>query len=288
MSGRFFWGSALLVVGLALLASNLGYIEPFNVWGLWPILIIWPALKILFKGAFITVGGTKKWTGFRLGAGLITRLVFLWVAVGAAAELLNNLALIPYDWGDMAYWSLPFLLAGIGLVLIFRPRRKNWGWNCCEADLAAEGGSVSSFVGDLSYGRRPWEFKSPVTVDLWAGDIDIDLTTARFGPGENHLYVEAWAGDVDIRAPEGIEVSVRASCSAGQIRIFGQHREGLGVSLSAARPAGDAAGPAGTGTEGAEAREASGADAADAAGETTERPRLYIDIDLTFGDVSVR
>jgi len=283
MSGRFFWGSALVVIGLALLAANLGYIEAFNLWGLWPILILWPALRFLTRGAFVTVGGARRWVGLRVGPSLITRLVALWVAAGAAAQLLYNLGLIAWDWGDVAYWSLPVLLVLVGVVWMARPRRRSWAWNCSEVDVDAEGGSVSSFVGDLSYGRRPWEFKSPVTVDLWAGDIDIDLTTARFSPGDNHLYVSAWAGDVDIEAPEGIDVKVRVHCGAGHARVFGRHRDGLGINLTATRPAREVCGGGDDTPEGGAGAGATEGDAA-----TPEPPRLHIDIDLTFGDVTVR
>ncbi len=220
MSKRIFWGSALLLVGLLLLASNFGYLAPFSIWSLWPILVIWPALRVTF-GRVCFVVGDRHWRG------------------------------------------------------------------------------RSSFVGEIRYGRRPWEFKSPMAVDLWAGDVDIDLTTATFQPGPNYLYVHAWAGDIDIAVPRDMKVSVEASCSAGDLELLGRHRSGLGVSLKAEEPVGwdtkaGAKGAASAGAEaGAQASEA-GAKASETASGTAagEGPAgtestLFIRVDVTFGDVKV-
>ncbi len=295
---RIFWGSALVLVGLLLLASNLGYLQPFSFWGLWPILIIWPALRVVFGRSYVTVGLNNRRQRVWTGAGLGTRVVALWILAGATAELLHNLHLIDYGWGFMAYWTLPILLVGLGLAILARPRHfgRHWCWCGGRAphwtDADWEGGSVSSFAGDLRLGRCPWDFKSPMKVDLWAGDIDLDLSTARFEPGDNHLYVSAWAADVDIKAPEGIEVKAEASCSAGQITIFGRERSGLGVANQAVRPARDgreadwAAEEEGRGAS--KAGSAAGEGVATGGDPATGQPRLFIHVDLTFGDVDIR
>lgn len=274
---RTFWGVALVLTGLLILASNLGYLRPFSVWGLWPILIIWPALKLLFVGAFVEVGGYRRWTRVRLNSGIGFRLVALWVLAGAVAQLLYNLSLIPYDWGDIAYRTAPALLVGLGIALLLRPRRRGWEWAHKERTRGHYGQGVSSFVGDLNFGTRPWTFKSPMTIDLWAGDIDMDLTTAEFAPGDNYLWVHAWAGDVTIRAPQGIDVAVEAHASAGELRVFDEERSGLSVDLKVKRgaefgPAAPPEPPAG----------------ANGTATPAQTPRLFIGIDLTFGNVRVR
>ncbi len=297
MSKRVFWGSALLLIGLLLLASNLGYLAPFSFWGLWPILIIWPALRLIFGRAFVFVGDSRRRERIWVGSSLGVRLVAVWILAGAAAQLLHNLSLIAYDWGFVSYWTLPVLLVGIGVVILARPHDRHWSFvrrrhmsgECCE--------NVSSIVGEVDIGRRPWDFKSPMRLDLWAGDINIDLTTARFQPGPNYLYVTAWAGDVDIQAPEGIEVVAEADCSAGQVDIFHRCRSGLGVGAKASRGAGGAvadgsgdatAGGAGdvtAGSSGDATADGSGPAASETAGEA---PRLFIKVDLTFGDVRIK
>ncbi len=313
---RIFWGSAFLLVGALLLASNLGYLQPFSLWGLWPILIIWPALRLVFGSSFVAVVDHGRRERIWVGRSLGVRLVALWILAGAAAQLLCNLSLIAYDWGFVAYWTLPVLLVGLGLAILARPRHHDW---CCFHHSRWSGrdggwpegreGSVSSFAGDVHLGRHPWDFKSPMRVDLWAGDIDIDLSTARFAPGPNTLYVSAWAADVDVKAPEGIDVVAEASCSAGQVEVFDRYRSGLGIGAKAARRA-DAhhgyrgesiSGGADEATEGEDPAAEGGAGAATnasaatetagssgAAEGTSDRPRLLIKVALTFGDVRIR
>lgn len=276
MSKRVFWGSALLAIGLALLASNLGYLKPFSLWDLWPILIIWPAARLVIGGAHFVIVDGRRMRKLSWGPDYGLRLIVLWVLVGAAAQLLENLSLSPWGWSEVAVWTFPAVLVILGIEILTRPRRGRWSAWCSRQDwdeghIEDEDARVSSLVGDIRWGARPWEFKNPTRVRLFAGDFDMDLTTARFQPGDNHLAIRAWAGQVDILAPEGIDVFVNARSTAGQIRVFGQSREGVGAEVSARRAAVD-----GTG-------------AATEAGErAAEPPRLFIDIDLTFGEVRVR
>jgi len=297
MSKRVFWGSALLLIGLLLLASNLGYLAPFSFRGLWPILIIWPTLRLIFGRAFVVFGDSRRRERLWVGSSLGIRFVAVWILAGAVAQLLHNLSLITYDWGFVSYWTLPVLLVGIGVVILARPHDRHWSFVQRRHMSGESWGNVSGLVGEVDIGRRPWDFKSPMRLDLWAGDINIDLTTARFQPGPNYLYVTAWAGDIDIQAPEGIEVVAEADCSAGQIAIFHRRRSGLGVGVKASRGAGGAVvGASGDVVVGASGDAAGGssddatvADSSPAASETAgEAPRLFIKLDLTFGDVRIR
>ncbi len=267
------WGLTLLLVGALLLAANLGYIAPFSVWDLWPILLLWPALKVAFRGISFSVEVDRGRNRHRwaIMPSLGYRLVALWVAAGAGAQLLHNLSVVRFDWGDVAYWTLPLLLVGIGLDLILRPRRRTWRWAHRE-ELRHTASGTNAFVGDLRFGSRPWVFKSPMSVNLWAGDVDIDLTTAQFQPGDNYLALHAWAGEFCVRVPENMEVSVEAHCAAGQLQVFDERRDGISCDLRVTRPA---------------AGLAAGRAAGPAAGEAAPA-RLFIGVDLTFGDVRVR
>jgi predicted membrane protein len=319
MGRNMFWGLALLLVGLLLLASNLGYVEPFSVWGLWPILIIVPTLKFMVGDSYVGIGRHRgNRIRIRIGRSLGARIIALWVLVGAGAQLLHNIGLIPYNWGHVSYWTLPILLVGIGVAIMVHPKRRTWEWTqagfdkaafkasfyknggpipkppfsktggSCEPSFSeADGSNVSSFVGDLRFGARPWVFKSPMNLKLWAGDIDMDLTTAQFSPGDNFLTVKAWAGDLDIRVPHDIEVFVEARCGGGDLRVFDQYREGMGVDLKAHRPARAAAREdwtygAADADQDAEAEKDTGPSAA------AEVTRLFIGIDMSFGKVTVR
>jgi len=262
MPRNVYWGAALLLVGLLLLASNLGYIARFSLWGLWPLLVIWLSLKFALGRTFVTVGRDTATKRIRVGGSLGVRLVALWFLTGATAQLLFNLSLSPYDWGDVAHWTLPLLLVGLGLIIILRPRRRKWEWEV-RSGTAGDGG-VSSLIGDVRLGARPWAFKSPMRIALWVGDIDLDLTTARFEPGDNYLVIRAWAGDVNVRVPRDMEVVAEVRCTAGEARVLDEYRSGTAIDLTARRPA-----PGGDGAE---------------AGGT----RLFIGIDVTFGEIRVR
>ncbi|HCJ09862.1 MAG TPA: hypothetical protein DHW14_01685 [Clostridiales bacterium] len=262
MPRNVFWGAVLLLVGFLLLASNLGYIARFSIWGLWPLLVIWPALKFAAGQAFVTVGRDTATKRIRVGGSLGVRLVALWFLAGATAQLLSNLSLSPYDWGDVAHWTLPLLLVGLGLTILLRPRRRRWEWE--QTSEAAIHGGISSLIGDVRFGARPWVFKSPMRINLWVGDIDLDLTTARFQPGDNYLVIRAWAGDIDLRVPKDMEVVAEVRCMTGEARVFEEHRSGTGIDLAARRPA-------------------LGGDGTEAGGS-----RLFIGIDITFGEIRVR
>lgn len=281
MSKRIFWGIGIVIVGVLLLAANFGYIRPFSVWGLWPVFILVPAAKFALQGVDIDVdvatGKTRHSTRFRPSIGY--RLIALWVVVGAAAELLNNVHLFPYDWGDIAYWTLPLLLVGIGLALMLRPHDRMWRWSQSEKVRNAASGT-SVLVGDLRFGSRPWVFKSPMLISLGiAGDVDVDLTTAQFSPGDNYLALKAWAGEFTVRVPDNIEVVVEAHCSAGQLRVFDEERDGVSCDLKVTRPARVAAsGYASAAGDGVYCCEPN----------DTEPVRLFIGASLTFGDVRIR
>lgn len=292
---RLFWAGAFIFVGALLLVSNLGYLHPFRVWALWPVLVLWPALRLAFGRAFVAVvdhGPDGEY--IRVGRGLGLRLVALWVAAGAAAQLAANLGLTTRGWSFVAVWSLPVLLVGLGVVILAHPRglgcpggwcaagRTHRGWEWSGRGYPAGERKVYAFAGDIELGREPWDFKSPMVVDVWAGDIALDLTTARLGAGENVLYVSAWAADVDITVPADLEVSAEVAVRAGEIDVLGRRRSGLGIQVKVDRPASSSgAGSPATGSE--EAAEPSAAHS----GDPSDRPRLRIKVGLGFGDVRI-
>lgn len=283
MSKRLFWGFGILVVGFLLLAANLGYIRPFSVWGLWPVFLLWPSLKFVITGYNINLEvDISKRRRVQVVPSVGYRLIALWVAIGSGAQLLHNVNIIPYDWGDVIYWTLPLLLVGVGLALILRPKDAMWRWSQGDRVRGAQSGA-SVLVGDMRYGSRPWVFKSPMRVSIWAGDVDIDLTTAQFSPGDNFLALHAWAGEFTVRVPDNMEVSVEAHVSAGELEVFDERRDGLGCDLKAVRAARAAAA-----ADSFSAAQGGSCGEGDSSDPTAQLCRLFIGANLTFGDVRIR
>lgn len=262
MAERLIWGLVLVVVGLLLLAANFGYIPPFSVWDLWPVLVLVPALRLTFAGigrAWMTLEGRRR--SFRVPVRFGVRLVGLWLAAGATAELLSNVGLSRYGWGAVASWTLPLLLVALGLEVIARSGGATPRWSHGRVLREPSARKVSGFVGDLRFGARPWTFRSPMRIELWAGDVDVDLTTAGLPTGDSYLSVRVWAGEISVRVPDDVEVHVEAYCSVGKVNVLGVTREGYDLAVKESRPAlrpGDA-----------------------------ER-RLFIGVQATMGDVCVR
>ncbi len=271
MHRQVFWGGVLLVAGLLLLASNFGFIAPFSVFDLWPIILVYLAGKMLVGRGAITISGRRRKVNISSGATLALRLFALWLLIGASAELLHNVHLLPYDWGSFNHIALPVLLVGLGFMILSRPGRASWSWQRGEDRImggARPAKSISSFVGDLRFGARPWAFESPMGVALWAGDVDMDLTTARFPPGDSFLAVKVGLGEIDIKAPEDIEVIVEAHAAGGELHVLDETRDGLNLDARVSRPA--TIPPTASRFESDEAR------------------RLYIGAEVMFGNIRVR
>lgn len=87
-------------------------------------------------------------------------------------------------------------------------------------------------AGEVRIGNYPWDLEPDTVFNLGAGEVDIDLSTARIGPGENDLTIRLWAGQVTIYVPSDLAIAVETKLTAGQISIFGEDYDGLGPSVS--------------------------------------------------------
>jgi len=121
----------IIIAGVVLLAKNLGYIRPVNVWEWWPVILIAIGL-----GRFFRSGSSGHYVG-----GFI--LLFIGVAL-----LGNNLDLFYMDWDIL--WPVFLILLGI-LIL------KRHGWK--EAQLSADTDFINlTFV--LSGGENVYASKN--------------------------------------------------------------------------------------------------------------------------------
>jgi len=150
------------------------------------------------------------------------------LAVGAL-WILNNFEVIDFDFGDAIGLLLPMLLIAIGLLLLFRPRPHAFN----------QGGMADKHIfrafGDVKLSGENLD-PHGLEVSTGFGDVELDLTKARFAEGENALHVHTAFGDVEVKVPEGIAVSASGGSAFGDIKILGQSEKGIGNQLSASDP----------------------------------------------------
>ena len=75
----------------------------------------------------------------------------------------------------------------------------------------------------------------PATIEHGQGDLVIDLTDidpAEYDGEPVPLAVDMGVGDIQVLVPEGVRTAVDAEVSAGDIQVFGNHRDGLGADVS--------------------------------------------------------
>ncbi len=104
--GRLVWGLFLAVLGGALLAANLGWIEGQRIWSYWPFLLIaLGTVKLLFQ----------RGEGCGNGLWLILAGVYGWISIWNVWGL---------SWGTA--WPIFIIAAGLEILAkpFMRPRRK--------------------------------------------------------------------------------------------------------------------------------------------------------------------
>ena len=143
--------------------------------------------------------------------------------------ILNNFDLIDFDFGDALALLFPMLLIAIGLLLLLRPRphTPTGGWTDSKHIFRA--------FGDVKLSGENLD-PNGLEVTTGFGDVELDLTKARFADGENILYARTAFGDMEVKVPEGVAVSASGGSAFGDIRILGKSEKGVGNQLSASDP----------------------------------------------------
>lgn len=177
-------------------------------------LSVWPVILTL-TGAALVWGSLHKgwgpsWFGIALG---------LWIGCIGLFTILNNAGVTTIAGATVVRLGWPILLLAIGISII-AGRGHCFGhghWFKCGQG-----------VGDRHYGREPWVIEGDSEFIHGVGDFVVDLTTAEFSEGLHRIKVEANIGDVTIRVPDGVDVTVDAAMSIGELNVFGEKRSGLG------------------------------------------------------------
>lgn len=143
--------------------------------------------------------------------------------------ILNNFGAINFDFGDAVTLFFPLLLIAIGLLMLFRPRRH---FECGHKEGEKR---ISRAFGDVKLSGENLDV-SALEVSTGFGDVELDLTKARFVEGENVLTAHTAFGDVEVKVPAEVAVSASGSSAFGDIRILGQSEKGIGNQVTAADP----------------------------------------------------
>jgi len=145
--------------------------------------------------------------------------------------LFNNLNVI--DLKDLLkdYW--PVLLILWGLYLIIKRDRFHFDEGIagdkdviCETEKAL----YSNVFGDLKVQINSLKFEEG-KINNTFGDIKLDLTKLNIKSGEKFLDVHGIFGDIKISVPQNIEYSIKASITAGDIKIMGNKVDGFSKEL---------------------------------------------------------
>lgn len=179
--------------------------------------------------------------------------------------LFDNLNLIDSWTVIFKYWPILLIILGIHLLT-----RKSYASSQWTGQKSTEGAAPADFTsdeevitrsdvfGDVRTKISANQFKGGVCSTVF-GDIDLDLTDCRLADGAHRLKVSAVAGDVTIRVPASMPISASASIVAGDIQL-GENRSS-GVVRSLVFTTADY--------------------------HSADR-KLFIQISLTFGDITVR
>ncbi len=141
--------------------------------------------------------------------------------------LLNNLDVIEIKDLLKDYW--PVLLILFGLHLILRRDRFHFDHGIagdkdfiCDTEKAI----YSNVFGDLDVQINSLSFEEG-KINNTFGDIELDLAKLNIKSGEKILDVHGVFGDIKISVPQNIEYSIKASITAGDIKIMGNKVDGL-------------------------------------------------------------
>jgi phage shock protein PspC (stress-responsive transcriptional regulator) len=126
-----------------------------------------------------------------------------------------GVALMVGAWRGRARWLiLPGILL-IPLVLV-----------TSLIDVPIGGGLGNRYVNPRSIGEIHRSYK------LTAGDLVIDLTSLKFGPGEVLISATVAAGRISVLAPDFVSIVARAHAGAGSVSLFGQSDQGIRVDVA--------------------------------------------------------
>jgi phage shock protein PspC (stress-responsive transcriptional regulator) len=196
----------------------------------------------LWLAALIVGGGIVAWhfAGGRAEAvprerrpSLFPAAVGILIAVGGLLGLLEAVGATNIDWRIVL--AVAALLAGAAVVVGAATGR--------AVGAVAMLGLVLLVALALAFALRVPLFagvgdrvESPIlaagfdrTYKLGIGNLTVDLRGMQLQPGTTKVRAQLGIGDLVVRVPYGVTVAADGHASAGNVRVFGRERNGVGV-----------------------------------------------------------
>lgn len=199
-TGRILVGLVLITLGVLLGLERSGAIGDFNVWSLWPLVIVAFGVSMLLSDRATRIGGLIV-----TGVGV--------VLLGQSLGLFSGNV-----WGIFA----ALVLVGLGLLILLGRdlpfvevihSSDHAGGEASGEDWV----SLSTVFGDRDVASAATAFRGG-TMTVVFGDIDLDLSRARLAPEGAAIDVTSLFGDADIVVPPGWDVRVQRTEILGDVK----------------------------------------------------------------------
>lgn len=222
LSGRFFIGLFLLLLGAAIVLNLLGFeISTRDILSYWPLLLVVAGLDWLLSSFRSRSAAGERKTIFYPGRFLSGLIIF---SIGALylARKFGYLADLKTD----MFWSI--LLAALLIIA---------GFNLIRGRALAErSGGRWAFLGGVKVGgSSPWKLESG-SYFAFMGGIDMDLTAAEIPDGETLLDLTAIMGGIDVKIPPDLAVVYEGTAILGGIAFKDQEDGGIVASRKIGEP----------------------------------------------------
>jgi predicted membrane protein len=180
-------GGVLVLAGSAVLLSHLGLLGDFEVWNLWPLMLV--------LAGILKLSGREEIHGRAWGLILLT--------VGAVIQL-HYFGMISLQWNLV--WPALLIVLGIYVITssMYRSRLRK------GKSLSA--GVLDAFVvlGGMDDQVDSQEFEGG-DIFCFMGAYDLDLRNAQMKGSEAVLNIKIVMGGVDVRIPDNWRATVRGT-----------------------------------------------------------------------------
>jgi len=174
----------IIALGVLFLLENIGVPVGFNIWQLWPVVLILVGLSHLSR---------TRDTGQSLGGWIL-------IVIGVLF-LLSNLDIIPYGFFD--FW--PVILIMVGILIL-----KNAFWGFGKAPSSKDFINLSFVLGGGDFKFNTKNLKGgKITAIMGGGTIDLREADIQ----ESEIVIDAFSvmGGIEIKVPTTWEVNMQGT-----------------------------------------------------------------------------